>query len=241
MIIEEITSQDFLVGLTKTRTALIPVGATEGHGAHLPLGTDSFQAIDVCKRLAERRTVFVAPIIPYGVCRSTAQHSGTLSIRTETLKCLVMDIVEALYRQGLRNFVILSGHAGGTHNATLLDAGECLLSLLPDAKIAVATEYDLAAKEGQGLIETVGDSHAGEIEASRMLATRPHMVKEGAVEAYPTFPEHILVRNKQAYWPSAVWGNPCKASAEKGIQIEEVVVRALERLVVELEGFVELS
>ena len=241
MIIEEITSQDFLTGLTKTRTVLVPVGATEGHGAHLPLGTDSFQAIDVCRRLAERRAIFVAPIISYGVCRSTRQHPGTLSLRTETLKCLIMDIVEALYRQGLRNFVILSGHAGGTHNAVLLDAGECLLSSLPEAKIAVISEYDLAAEEGRSLIETVGDAHAGEIEVSRMLSTRPHLVKEGAIEAYPAFPEHILVRNKQAYWPSAVWGNPDKASAEKGRQIEEVVVEALERLVVELEGFVELS
>ena len=240
MIIEKITSQDFLEGLTKTRTVLIPVGATEGHGAHLPLGTDSFQAFDVCRRLAERRSLFVAPLIAYGVCRSTSRHPGTLSIRTETLKSLLMDVVEALYRQGLRNFVVLSGHAGGTHNAALLDAGECLLTLLPEAKLAVVTEYDLAAEEGEGLIETVGDSHAGEIEASRMLATRPHLVKEGAVEAYPSFPGHILVRNKQAYWPSAVWGNPCKASAEKGKKIEEIVVGALDRLVVELEKFVEL-
>jgi len=47
------------------------------------------------------------------------------------------------------------------------------------------------------------------------------------------------VRNKQAYWPSAVWGDPTKASAEKGRKIEEIVVAALERLVVELEEFVE--
>ena len=82
MIIEEMTSQEFLTGLTKTQTVLIPVGATEGHGAHLPLGTDSFQAIDVCRALSERRPVFVAPPILYGVCRSTSQHPGTLSLRT---------------------------------------------------------------------------------------------------------------------------------------------------------------
>ncbi len=239
MIIEEITSQAFLEGLTKTQTVLVPVGSTEGHGAHLPLGTDSFQAIDVCHRLTERRAIFVAPPILYGVCRSTSQHHGTLSIRTETLKSLLIDIIEALYRQGLRNFVVLSGHAGGTHNATLLDAGEYLLTLLPEAKISVITEYDLAAEEGKGLIETVGDSHAGEIEASRMLSTRPHLVKEGAVEDYPAFPKHILVRNKRHYWPSGVWGDPSKASAEKGREIEGLVVDALERLVVELEGFVE--
>lgn len=240
MNIEEITSTDFLEGLEKTQTVLIPVGATEGHGAHLPLGTDSFQALDVCQRLAEQRALFVAPLISYGVCRSTSQHPGTLSIRTETLKCLMIDIVEALYRQGLRNFVVLSGHAGGTHNAVLIDAGEALLNLLPEAKIAVVTEYDLVAGEGDGLVETVGDSHAGEIETSRILATRPHLVKTGSVEAYPGFAKHILVRNKKAYWPSAVWGDPGKASAEKGVKIEELVVKALDRLVVDLEAFVEL-
>lgn len=239
MIIEEITSQDFLDGLAKSRTVLVPVGATEGHGAHLPLGTDSFQALDVCKRLAERRDLFVAPLISYGVCRSTSQHPGTLSIRTETLKSLLLDVIEALYRQGLRNFIVLSGHAGGTHNATLLDAGERLLETLPHAKIAVVTEYDLAAGKGKGLIETAGDSHAGEIEASRMLATRPHLVKKGAVEDYPNFPRHILVRNKPHFWASAVWGDPTKASAEKGLKIEEIVVCALDRLVTELEDFVE--
>lgn len=239
MIIEELTSQDFLEGLTKTQTVLIPVGATEGHGAHLPLGTDSYQAIDVCRRLSERRSVFVAPPILYGVCRSTSQHPGTLSISTDTLKSLMCDIVKALYNQGLRNFVILSGHAGGTHNASLLDAGERLLGALPESRIAVVTEYDLAAGEGRGLIETVGDSHAGEIEASRMLATRPHLVKTGATEDYPHFPKHILVRNKMHFWSSGVWGDPTKASPEKGEQIEKIVVGALERLVVELEAFVE--
>ena len=239
MIIEEITSQDFLDGLMKSQTVLIPVGATEGHGDHLPLGTDSFQALDVCRRLAEQRAVFVAPPLLYGVCRSTSQHPGTLSIRTETLKSLLIDVVEALYRQGLRNFVVLSGHAGGTHNAALLDAGEQILQNLAEARIAVVTEYALASGEGQGLIETAGDSHAGEIEVSRMLATRPHLVKAGATAAWPCFPQHILVRNKRHFWPSAVWGDPTKASREKGVQIEAIVVKALDRLVTDLEAFVE--
>jgi creatinine amidohydrolase len=237
MIIEEITSAEFSSGLEKTRTVLIPVGATEGHGVHLPLGTDSFQAIDVCRLLAGRRTIFVAPPILYGVCRSTALHPGTLGIRTETLRKLLCDVIEALYRQGLRNFVVISGHAGGTHNATLLDAGEEMLRTLVDARIAVVSEYDLATRAGQAHIETVDDSHAGEIETSRMLSTRPHLVKNGATEDYPRFPRHILVRDKLKYWPSGVWGDPTKASAAKGVQIEMHVVNALEQLVTELEMF----
>jgi len=239
MIIEEITSVDFANGLTKSRTVLIPIGATEGHGAHLPLGTDSFQAIDVCRRLAERRALFVAPPILYGVCRSTQKHPGTISLRTETLKCLVLDVVKSLYCHGLRNFVLLSGHAGGTHNAAILDAAECLLYELEDIRIAVATEYELAYEEGKQLIETPWDSHAGEIETSRMLATRPQLVKPGAQADKPQFPKHILVRKKQKYWESTVWGDPTKATAEKGKAIEECVVDALDRLVSEVERFTE--
>ncbi|MEJ2519971.1 MAG: creatininase family protein [Desulfuromonadales bacterium] len=240
MIIEEISSSEFLAGLQKTRTVLIPLGATEGHGQHLPLGTDTFQAEDVCRLLAQRRDLFVAPSLPYGVCRSTEQHPGTLGIRTETLKQLVLDVVESLYRQGLRCFLILSGHAGGTHNAILIDAGEQVLKTYADVRIAVVTEYQLAYAESQGIIETTADSHAGEIETSRMLATRPQLVKSGfgAPDA-PNFPKHILVRNKPLYWSSGIWGNPGKASREKGERIQEAVVNALDRLVTELENFRE--
>ena len=240
MLIEEMTSPEFAKGLLQTRTVLVPVGATEEHGPHLPIGMDTFQAWDVCVRLAEMRPIFVAPAIPYGVCRSTADHPGTVGISTTALKMLVNDIVESLYRNGLRDVVILSGHAGGTHNAALLDAGESLLRSLPELRIAVVSEFDLASGEGRAIIETTDDSHAGEIETSRMLATRPHLVRGTAPEAYPAFPRHILVRNKQAFWPSGVWGDPSKASAEKGRQIEDVVVAALDRLVTELERFEEL-
>ncbi len=230
---------EFIEGLQQTQTVLIPFGAVEEHGRHLPLGTDTMQAYDVCCRLAEERSVFVAPPIYYGVCRSTSGHPGTISITTDTLRAMAVDLVSDLYRQGLRNFVLISGHAGGTHNATLVDAGEMLLARLPQARIAVVTEYDLAAQQGKGLIETAGDAHAGEIETSRILHTRPHLVKGTSPRETPQFPKGILVRNKRNYWSGGVHGDPSKASAEKGKKIETLVVAALGRLVNELESFVE--
>jgi len=235
MLIEEITMPDFIAGLAETKTVLIPFGATEEHGPHLPLGTDTFEAADVCRLLSGQRKVFVAPAVPYGVCRSTGDHPGTISLTTETLKALATDLVRSLYRQGLRNVVILSGHAGGTHNAALLDAGEGLLREFPELRIAVASEYALAYEAGKGLIETPGDGHAGEIETSRMLATRPQMVKGTAVAERSCFPAFILVRDKRRYWPGGIAGDPAKASAEKGRQLEALVVAALGRLVDELE------
>ena len=235
MRIDEMTMPEFAAGLELTRTVLIPFGATEEHGSHLPLGTDTFQAVDVCRLLAGQRRVFVAPEIPYGVCRSTGDHPGTVSITTATLKSLAMDLVSSFYRQGLRNVVLISGHAGGTHNAALLDAGECLLRELPELRIAVATEYALAYEAGKGIVETPGDAHAGEIETSRMLATRPQMVKGSSPAEVPAFPKFILVRDKRRHWPGGVHGDPGKASPEKGRQIEALVVAALGRLVDELE------
>ena len=235
MIIEELTMPEFIAGLAKTRTVLLPFGATEEHGPHLPLSTDTLHATEVGRTLAARRPIFIAPPIPYGVCRSTSCHPGTISIRTETLKALAGDIVSSLYGQGLRNFVLLTGHAGGTHLSALIDVGEELLSRFADCRIAVLTEYMLASREGRGLIETEGDSHAGEIETSRILHSHPHLVKGTAAREFPDFPAGILVRDKRRCWPGGVWGDPGKASADKGARLEELVVTALERLVDQLE------
>lgn len=235
MIIEDLTMPEFVAGLEKTRTVLIPFGATEEHGPHLPLSTDTLHAAEVGRKLAARRPIFIAPPIPYGVCRSTSCHPGTLSIRGETLKALAFDIVSSLYGQGLRHFVLLTGHAGGTHLSALIDVGEELLCRFADCRIAVLTEYMLASKEGRGLIETEGDSHAGEIETSRILHSHPQLVKGTAAREFPDFPAGILVRNKRRCWPGGVWGDPAKASAEKGARLEKLVVAALERLIDQLE------
>jgi len=230
---------EFIRGLEKTRTVLVPFGATEEHGPHLPLNTDTLHAVEVGRKLAARRSVFIAPPIPYGVCRSTSQHPGTLSISTTTLRALAIDIVSALYRQGLRNVILLTGHAGGTHTATLIDAGETLLERFSELKIAVLTEFMLAAKEGRGLIDTLDDSHAGEIETSRILHSHPQLVKGSAVREYPTFPVGILVRNKRRFWPGGVWGDPTLATKDKGQRLEELVVEALDRFVTKLEQWQE--
>ncbi len=235
MVIEDMTMTEFERGLEKTRTVLVPFGATEEHGPHLPLSTDTLHAATVGRRLAERRPLFVAPPVPYGVCRSSGDHPGTLSITTPTLRALAIDIVSSLYRHGLRNVILLTGHAGGTHTSTLIDAGETLLETFDDLRIAVLTEYMLAAEAGKGLIETEGDSHAGEIETSRIMHSHPHLVRGTARQEFPSFPKGILVRNKRRFWPNGVWGDPSRATANKGESLEKRVVEALGRLAEDME------
>jgi creatinine amidohydrolase len=236
MIIEDMTMEEFSAGLESCRTVYIPFGSVEEHGSHLPLATDTIEAYEVGKRAAERIPLFVAPPIYYGSCRSTSRHPGTISISTSTLKSLLKDIVRSLHSHGLRNFIALTGHAGGSHRMALQDAGEELIVEIPDINMAVVTEYDLAKETGAHLIETRGDAHAGEIETSRIMHSHPHLVKGSAPAEYPSFPTGILVRDKRSFWPGGVWGDPGKASAEKGKILESLVADKVVELVRALES-----
>jgi creatinine amidohydrolase len=230
------TMIEFEEGLKKCQTVYIPFGSVEEHGSHLPLSTDTIEAYEVGKRAAERIPLFVAPPMHYGCCRSTSAHPGTISITTATLKLLLKDIVRSLYAQGMRNFIVLTGHAGGSHKMALQDAGEEMIAEIKGINMAVVTEYDLAKEAGAHLIETRGDAHAGEIETSRIMHSHPHLVKGTAPEEYPSFPAGILVRDKRSFWPGGVWGDPSKASAEKGRQLESIVADRVVELVKALES-----
>jgi creatinine amidohydrolase len=239
MILEEITMGEFEEGLKVTRNILLPFGSVEEHGYHLPLSTDTIQAYEVGKAAAKIKPLFVAPPVHYGSCRSTSCHPGTISISTDTLQRLLKDIVRSLYRHGLRNFIVLTGHAGGTHKMALINAGEDLIVEYSDIKLAVLTEYDLAYTEGKEIIETVGDSHAGEIETSRIMCLYPDLVKGVGEREFPNFPPGILVRNKRKFWKNGVWGDPTKATQEKGRRINQLVVRKLVEYIDMLEKFSE--
>jgi creatinine amidohydrolase len=227
MIMEEMTMTEFEKGLEKTRTVIIPVGTVEEHGPHLPLSTDTIQAIELAKRVAQRMNVFIVPPLHYGFCRSTRCHPGTISVSTSALRRMIGDIAKSLYLQGLRSFVILSGHAGGIHIAALNEVGEELLEELQDINIAVLSATDLLLDRGD-LVETEADSHAGEVETSMMLSIRPELVKGRGLKEYPAFPRPILVRDKRKYWPGGVWGDPSKASREKG---EKMIHLAVDKVI----------
>lgn len=236
MLIEEMTMPEFESGLNICKTVYIPFGSVEEHGSHLPLSTDTIEAYQVGKLAAERIALFVAPPVHYGSCRSTSRHPGTISSSTTTLKALLKDIVRSLAQHGVENFIALTGHAGGSHRMALQDAGEELLAELPGINVAVVTEYDLAKEAGAHLIETRCDAHAGEIETSRIMHSHPHLVKGTGAAEYPSFPTGILVRDKRSFWPGGVWGDPTKASAEKGRMLESVVADKVVELVKALES-----
>ena len=214
----------------QTRTVILPLGSLEEHGPHLPLGTDTFHAMEVARRVGLLRPVVVAPPLFYGMCRSTREHPGTVSVSGDALRALLLSVGREFYRQGMRHLVFISGHAGGTHISAILETGEQLLAELPEARVAVVNLLDLLREvlaDQPDLVRTRGDSHAGEVETAIMMAAYPDLVQGTAPEEWPQFPKYILVRNKRRFWPGGVWGNPAPASAAQG---EAILAAEADRL-----------
>lgn len=239
MIIEQMTMDQVSQGLTKSHTVLIPAGSIEEHGTHLPLSTDQLTIYEICRKVAETVPVFVTPPLFYGVCRSTSRHPGTITISTATLKLLIRDIASSLYAQGFRKFILVSGHAGSTHMSALTEAGEWVLENLTETTVAVLSIIDLITQEFMELVETPGDSHAGEVETSLVMHLRPEWVHGSAPREFPDFPHPILVRNKRDRWPGGVWGDPTKASPEKGERLFSLLVKELLHLIERVQDFRE--
>jgi len=230
-----ISMKEFEEGLQETRSVIIPFGSVEEHGTHLPLGTDTMHAYEISLRAAHLRPLFVAPPIWYGLCRSTSEHPGTISIKGATLRALCIDIMGALFRKGLTNQVLLSGHAGGTHMSYLVDAAEEVVSTLNGLNCAVLSIIDLIRDSCGDLVETPWDSHAGEVETSIVQAMDKRLLKGTSPPESPSFPKYIITRRKRQYWPGGVWGDPTKASTMKGEEILEREAMALVEIVKAVE------
>lgn len=232
MLFEELTMEVVRKKVKKNSVAILPVGAIEEHGPHLPLSTDCIQPEYVANEVAKRLGAFVLPTISYGQCSSTKNFPGTITIRFETLTMLAEDIICELARAGFKNIVVLSGHAGRAHMAALKLAGERALEK-HDIKLMVLSDYDLAYKIDDKSIPK-NDGHAGMIETSRVMAIRPDLVKGKAKASHPDFPEFRVLRNPEKHFPSGVMGDPQKASKEFGKKANRIIVDTLAELIKEM-------
>lgn len=166
--------------LKVTQTILIPFGAVEDHGAHLPLGTDIFEAREICRRTAVRLAsqgcpVVIGPTLPFGVSSFHMGFPGTISISATTLLTLTKEVCLSLYRGGFRNFVLIHGHDGNL--PTMMIAAQEIVDSTPDAT-AVVLNWMVALSKVYHTIQRSqkGESHGGEGETSRLLVTHPELV-----------------------------------------------------------------
>ncbi len=226
--------------------ALLPVGAIEQHGPHLPLDVDTHDAEYLARKVAEACTdpkPIVLPAIPYGVSYHHEDFSGTISVSNETLAKFVYEVGMGCARNGITKLVIINGHGG--NSPTLHFAAQMINR---DAHIFTCVDTgETSDADVEAMIDTPNDAHAGEIETSTTLAVRPEVVKPNkAKKSVPQFSSRYLdfSSKRSVGWygrtakisPTGVMGDPTKATAEKGARMWEVIIRNLTEFIEQLKS-----
>jgi creatinine amidohydrolase len=222
---------------------ILPVGVVEEHGAHLPLGLDSFAAEVYAASTAPELEangyeVVVAPTINYGVARAAIGFPGTLSLEPETLRSMVVDIGRSLARHGLSRLIILNGHRDKHHMKALDDATKILVEEKTAQALLVGFAHDdemTAACYRDGVKQYYQsprpdrEGHGGESETSVALYSFPHLVKQEIIKDLDANFDYDVeaFRNETKDYGSisggrGYFGWPQAATAETGKQLVAV-------------------
>ncbi len=212
---------------------IVPVGALEAHGPHLPLGGDPIQAGSPAAALATRVGALIAPTLPYGSCAGTRPFPGTVSLSIGTLSSLVRELLEELARMGFRRVLVLYGHAAPGHMAALRAGADEAVRALPALRVAVLSDYDFVY-ELRGKLSPATDGHAGLLETSRVLAMRPESVGKDRPKVEYRYSRFRVGDPTVEEWPESVIGDTGPSSAELGQRVQAHVLERLEATVREL-------
>jgi creatinine amidohydrolase len=230
---EELTWKDVEKLTESMKMVIIPIGACEQHGPHLPLAVDTIDCYEVAKRVSAKTGVPVIPPLAYGCSQSHGDFPGTLSIRPETMIRMICDIVDWLYRSGIRKILLLNGYMWNW--GPIYSARENIHYDFPDFQVRV---LDWWATTPQIMVQSMKDCpalpssvHANIGETSCMLAVRPDLVDiADAVdeEDYKTFFEYRM----DEYSKSGIVGRETtKATSDFGEKIFGMVVDNLASMV----------
>lgn len=212
--------------ITRGAWAVLPVGAVEQHGYHLPLTVDTDLATGVARGVADALNALLLPPIAYGDAWNNSGFLGTISLQPDTLRAMLTDIGRELRRMGVPVLVMLNGHFGNKEPILLAGrtlAAEGLRVIHLDYPGLEALAADICDSEPAG----PGFFHADEVETSMMLALRPDSVHlEKAVAEYPTFPATFGIEPMQLseFNQSGVFGDPCPSTADKGRRLIDGIV-----------------
>src|SRR5205809_4205216 len=228
---------------------VVPLGATEQHGPHLPVGTDSMLVEAVAERvvlaLRDSVPVVLAPTLPVGTSTHHIPFGGTLSMTSLSLYGVLMDIGRSAASGGFRRMFYLNGH-GGNHELAQVVARDLGLEL----PVAVgagswwAMAYDALIEAGSPTIRSI-PGHAGGFETAAMLAMAGHLVRDPRPSradqhaADPPFRSRFRTEVHGSW--KAIDGftdNPAGASAELGARFLTV---AAARVAADLGSFYSSS
>jgi len=221
--------------------AVLPVGSTEGHGPHAPLGTDSFAAETVAAAGAEGYEaetgdrVLVAPTVPVGISEEHRAFDGTLWVSPDTFRAYVREVVESLATgDGPDAVVLVNGHGGN------VDAlGEVAARLTRDgvASVAPFTWFKAVGEHSSDM------GHAGPLETAFMRHEHPELVHEDRIEAArengsERWGDWIsgvnLAYDSDEFTENGVVGDPDGGDAERGAELKELASEALVDLLAKL-------
>ncbi len=213
---------------------LLPVGATEAHGPHLPVSTDVIISQEIARRAAwklddEGNSALVLPPISYSVTECAREFVGTITVRPETAKALLVDIARSLHAQGAGGLVLVNSHLDPGHLAVLTAAVEEVRNTV---RLPCCAPSPISRRWGRQLGDEFrkGDCHAGAYETSLVLAARPEVVREdlrkGLAPRWLGLAEKLKsgVGTFRAMGADeAYFGDPASASAEEGMRLYEVL------------------
>lgn len=194
MLIEEKTLPE--LERIRLEVVVVPLGSFEQHGPHLPYNTDTLIAEGVSKFVAEKINAAVAPTITLGVSPEHMDFWGTVTVKPDTLRKVLEDVIESFTAHGVGKIVVVNAHGGNV-----------------DAIKGLESE----AVRVFNVTELVGDyGHAGEIETSIMLYLHPKRVRASKIRKF-------MYRKPEGgrwktidYSASGVLGDPTKADRKKG-------------------------
>jgi creatinine amidohydrolase len=227
VMLEDLTWLEAERVLTKDAIVVIPLGAaSKEHGPHLRLDNDRVLAEFFRDRLLEQEEVVMAPLIGHHYYPAFVEYPGSITLRLETARDLVVDIVRSLAAYGPRRFYVLN-----TGVSTVKALAESQAVLQEDGIVMRYTDLKSMSEERRAIARQEGGTHADEIETSLMLHIAPERVDmKLAVKDYDPVPKKGLTRTKSStktYSPSGIFGDATLATKEKGALMVEIYLRHL--------------
>lgn len=229
---------------------VLPVGSTEQHGPHLPMGTDMMLAASIADSatadVGDRVDVVLAPSLSYGMSEHHV-FAGAASLKPATYQLVVLDLLRSLTASGFSRFFILNGH-GGNHDSLNIVAKSAPLDI--GASVAVCSYWNTVTDE-LGDLDMAGchfPGHAGMFETSLMLAVSPDLVDTTHAPTAAPDPPPVWARPPHPgldvqlpdEWPRVGGYSDPSTHADSGIG-REIFTRASREVARAIERFAQVT
>ncbi|MEP7206741.1 MAG: creatininase family protein [Casimicrobiaceae bacterium] len=237
-----------------TGIIILPLGSTEEHGPHGPMGTDTFAARIVARNVAERLDAVLAPAVPFGMCFDQRHFKGTIALKPSTYAFLLKEICQNFIRDGYRLVLAISGHRGNDHAAIsgLQEAAwesetHVLYMCYQDAnkgRLAEVLGPDAARHIKPEDLAYGADGHGGSVELSIAEAHAPESVRmdkrtkpdRGPVDMLRSFPFRAVLNIEEIAPTDGFFGDPEITSPKLG---EQIVTRTSEKIAADVRRFLD--